>query len=91
VADAAADAQEAAEVVALRQSTASLVELVEERLTLMEEEGMSALAWDTLWVGSEACQLGGDAAAAKQWSARAAECARLALGSESDLVERYTV
>lgn len=75
---------------AAEASSASVVEgLVQERLALMEAEGMAPLAWDTLWAASEDCQLRGDSDAARQWASLAAECARLALGDESDEVARY--
>ena len=73
----------------MAEGDADVIGLVEERLSLMEAEGMLPLAWDTLWAASEACELRGDAKAAGRWARQAAECARLALGVDSDEVEQY--
>ena len=65
------------------------VALIEERLALLEAEGEAALSWDTLECGSRHCLAMGDAVASKKFGARAAECARLALGTQCDEFESY--
>ena len=59
--------------------------LLEERLSLLGEEGGAglALAWDTLETASRFCHMMGDHAASRRYGARATECARLALGTQS--------
>ena len=66
------------------------VDLLEERLGLLEDEGDAALAWDTLDCASRHCKGMGDAARAKLYGTRAAECARLALGTDSDEYRRFS-
>lgn len=68
---------------------ARFLDLVCEQLELMEVEGLDALAWDLLWAASEHCRARNDQVDAVKWAARAAECARLALGEASDEHERY--
>ena len=60
------------------------VRLVEERLRLMELEGMLPLAWDTQWAASQAAALLRNTAEAVRWAASAAECARLAQGHRGE-------
>ena len=66
------------------------VDLLEERLGLLEAEGDAALAWDTLDCASRHCKGMGDAVRAKLSGARAAQCARLALGTDSDEYRRFS-
>ena len=66
------------------------VDLLEERLGLLEAEGDAALAWDTLDCASRHCKGMGDAVRAKLYGARAAQCARLALGTDSDEYRRFS-
>ncbi len=61
--------------------------LIEERLELMNQEGEGALAWDTLECASRHCKSMGDQRLVEHYGARAAECARLALGEQSEEFE----
>ena len=63
--------------------------LIDERLRLMEEEGDSALGWDTLAAASRHCHAMGDAPTARRYARRATESARLALGANSQEVDSY--
>jgi hypothetical protein len=65
------------------------IELIKERLSLMAREGMLACSWDTLWAASEHCFGVDDLDGALLWAERATECARCALGSESDACAVY--
>lgn len=59
--------------------------LVEERLSLLEQEGAMhvARAWATLEAAAKLCTVLGDKAEGARWNAKAATCAMLALGRES--------
>lgn len=67
------------------------VALVEERLSLLEQEGCvhAGRAWATLEVAAKLCTMLGDADEAARWNAKAAKCALLALGPKSADFERY--
>ena len=65
------------------------VALIEEQLALMQQEGESGRAWDALECASRHCLAMGDASASEMYGARAAECARLALGARSEEYEGY--
>jgi hypothetical protein len=64
--------------------------LIEERIILMEQEGMGALVWETQWAAREHCERIGDKTGARRWAQRAAESARHALGVQSEEFERYS-
>jgi hypothetical protein len=67
------------------------VALIEERLSLLEQEGgvHAARAWGTLEAAAKLCTMLGDRAEAGRWNAKAAKCAMLALGRESAEFSRY--
>lgn len=69
----------------------SIVDLVEGRLRLLRKEGMLTTAWDTMFAASTSLKKAGkqQRAAAMEWAARAAECARVALGEDSLEFEEY--
>ena len=65
--------------------------LIEERLSLLEQEGSvhAARAWGMLEGAAKLCTLLGDSVEAGRWNAKAAKCALLALGRESAEFEKY--
>lgn len=65
------------------------VHLVEERLQLMDDEGVGGTAWDTLYAGCAYSRSIGDKFAATRYASRAAESARLALGRDSAEFQKY--
>ena len=66
------------------------VALVEQRLALMEAEGM-VTAWDTMGAAMSYCRFTAQPKAAAQWAARAASCAALALGRDSEEYAMYVM
>ena len=70
--------------------TPNVLLLIEERLALLEAEGLGATAWDTLYAGCAYSRSVGDKAAAGAWARRAADTACIALGGDSAEVEKYT-
>ena len=65
------------------------MEIVIERLALLQKEGGLGTAWDTMGAAMSYLSFSGDARGAAQWAARAAACASLALGRSSVEFERY--
>jgi Leucine-rich repeat (LRR) protein len=65
-----------------------LVPLVTEQLSLLEAEGQRA-SWDTMACAAWWLQECGDIHGARMWVLRAAECARVALGADSEEYRRY--
>ena len=66
------------------------VRLVEERLRLMEQEGtMARTSWDTCAVAMTYLNATGEPERAKEWAARAAACAKAALGDDSEEYASY--
>mmetsp|Transcript_11166 Transcript_11166/g.22548 ORF Transcript_11166/g.22548 Transcript_11166/m.22548 type:complete len:130 (+) Transcript_11166:1105-1494(+) len=63
--------------------------LIEERLALLEAEGLEATAWDTLYAGCVYSRKLGDKKGASAWASRAANLARLALGRDSLEFQKY--
>ena len=75
---------------AVPRKRADAISLVEERLKLMEEEGIGGTSYDTIFAASAYCRLVGDRASASLWASRAADCARLALGCDSEEFVKLT-
>ena len=67
----------------------NLIALVEERLALLDQEGLYT-NWDTYAVAMSFLKLCRDESGAQVWAARAAECARCALGDDSEEFLRYS-
>ena len=70
----------------------AVVDLAEGRLRLLRKEGMLETSWDTMFAASTALRKAGkqQRPAAIEWAARAAECARVALGEDSREFEEYS-
>lgn len=71
---------------------AGVVTLVEERLRLLQEEGLHT-NWDSMAVAMRhllaSCSEGSARDEARVWAARAAECAKMALGEDSEEYLHY--
>ena len=63
--------------------------LIEERLRLMEGEGLQSMAWETHYGACAHCTAMGDRQGAAKWAARAAESAALAMGRVSEEHVRF--
>ena len=73
----------------LPRARSNAIALVEERLALMQVEGLDATSWDTLHAACAYCRSIGDKVGASSWAGRAAENARLALGRDSEEFQKY--
>ena len=73
----------------LTRKKTNAIALVEERLALMDEEGVGGTGWDTMYAACAYSRSIGDKVAATKWASRAAENARLALGRDSDEFQKY--
>ena len=74
---------------ALHRRRTKAVELVAERVELMEREEVGGTSWDTLYAACSYCRSVGDKQQASSWAVRAAESAQLALGKDSEEYQKY--
>lgn len=65
------------------------VELCNERIELMEIEGVGGTCWDTLYAACSYCRSVGDKQLASSFASKAAESARHALGKDSQEYQKY--
>mmetsp|Transcript_16432 Transcript_16432/g.42160 ORF Transcript_16432/g.42160 Transcript_16432/m.42160 type:complete len:104 (-) Transcript_16432:185-496(-) len=74
---------------AVPRAHSNAIALVEERLALLEAEGLGSMAWDTFYAGCSYSRSIGDKVAASTWASRAADAAKVALGCDSDEYQKY--
>ena len=79
----------AAAATGLPRKQTDAISLVEERMALLDTEGLGATGWDTLYGGCAYSRSIGDRVSASAWASRAAEAARLALGQDSNEYQKY--
>ena len=80
--------EHAPSVPGLPRARSNAIVLVEERLSLLQAEGLD-FTHDTLYAACAYSRSVGDKAAASAWASRAAENARLALGKDSLEFNKY--